>query len=112
MNTLAIWPRHGFAGLAIMFLAEVLLFAGVKIVGVWFTPLVWSGYVLFIDALNVRLTGRSLMTSRPREFLAMLPWSVICWLIFEAYNLRLRNWEYTGLPEDPVLRWVGYIWSF
>lgn len=106
------FPRYGTAGITIIVLAEILLAAGVLVVGVYFTPIVWTGYILFVDALNVSVNGSSLITTRKREFSAMLPWSVICWLIFEAYNLRLRNWTYVGLPEDEVLRIFGYVWSF
>jgi hypothetical protein len=34
------------------------------------------------------------------------------WLIFEAYNLRLANWTYVGLPQGRVESWFGYAWSF
>jgi hypothetical protein len=38
--------------------------------------------------------------------------SIPLWLIFEAYNLRLANWAYAGLPESRIERWLGYGWSF
>ncbi|HEV8537951.1 MAG TPA: hypothetical protein VGR15_03410 [Bacteroidota bacterium] len=106
------FPVYGFVGVVVIGLSEIMLFLGVKIVGVWFTPLAWTGYILFVDALNVRVRGGSLIRSRPREFLAMLPWSVCCWLIFEGYNFYLRNWEYVGLPENEFWRAFGYAWSF
>src|SRR5439155_1682184 len=34
------------------------------------------------------------------------------WLIFEAYNLRLANWTYVGVPTPWALEWLGYGWSF
>jgi hypothetical protein len=92
--------------------AEVCLFARQPFVSRWFTPIVWTGYVLFADGLAFRLRGRSLIQSRPREAL-MLPWiSAGCWLIFELYNLRLRNWYYAGVPEHPLVRDWAYLWSF
>ncbi|HXF41246.1 MAG TPA: hypothetical protein VN687_16135 [Blastocatellia bacterium] len=51
----------GQAGLLIIFLAEALLFSGNQIVGRWFTPIVWTGYVLFVDALVHKIKGRSLL---------------------------------------------------
>ena len=30
--------------------------------------------------------------------------SIPLWLLFEGYNLRLRNWAYFGVPESPVGR--------
>ena len=103
---------YGVIGIVVIVLSEFLFFLGVKFIGIFFTPLVWSGYILVIDALNARSQGTSLISSHPREFLAMLPWSVVCWLVFEGYNLYLRNWQYIGLPENIWLRSLGYIWSF
>ena len=45
------FPAYGWAGLVIILLAEGLLLAGVEVVATFFTPLVWSGYVLFIDGV-------------------------------------------------------------
>src|SRR5689334_8002278 len=33
-------------------------------------------------------------------------------MIFEIYNLRLANWIYVGLPNNLILRYAGYAWSF
>jgi hypothetical protein len=48
----------------------------------------------------------------PREFAILALLSIPLWLIFELYNLRIRNWYYTGLPENTALRLFGYAWSF
>lgn len=50
---------HGWVGLGIIAMAEALLLAREPTVAGWFTPIVWTGYVLFVDALAARLTGRS-----------------------------------------------------
>src|ERR1043166_124791 len=83
------FPRHGALGLIIIFISEMLLFLNVSFVGLYFTPLVWTGYILFVDALNVFKNGNSLIIHRRREFILMLPWSIVCWVIFEMYNLHL-----------------------
>jgi hypothetical protein len=106
------FPFYGFFGLAIIVVGELFLFLRVSVVPIYFTPLEWSGYILFVDGLNYRIRGESLIRSRPREFLVMLPWSVFCWLVFELYNLHLQNWIYTGLPQNIVARAIGYVWSF
>ncbi len=54
---------HGWVGLAVIGAAEVSLFAGEPTVARWFTPIVWTGYVLFIDALAARPTRRSYFTT-------------------------------------------------
>ncbi len=105
-------PVYGYIGLLIIILAEILLFLGVKIIGIYFTPIVWTGYILFIDALNFKVHKNSLIKNRSAEFLIMLPWSIICWLIFEAYNFHLKNWYYVGLLESAIARVIGYLWSF
>ena len=43
-------PAHGWLGLGVIVVAETLLFAGHPVVGHWFTPIVWTGYVLVADA--------------------------------------------------------------
>ncbi len=106
------FPLYGYVGIMIIAAAEIFLFSGVRFVQTYFTPIVWSGYILFIDALNYRLHAQSFLRTRPREFALMLLWSVICWLIFEAYNVYLQNWRYVGLPENIVYRWFGYVWAF
>ncbi len=102
----------GWIGLGIIVASEILLFAGQPFVGVYFTPLVWTGYILLIDSLVYRQKGKSLIVNRTGEFLLLLPLSIGLWLIFEFYNLYLRNWHYVGLPEDPLSRWLGYAWAF
>ena len=103
---------HGYIGLLIILAGEVLMLRKVEPFATYFTPIAWTGYVLFVDSLIFKLKGQSLMLSRTGEFTIMLPWSIACWLIFEAYNLHTRSWRYVGLPENIALRWLGYGWSF
>ena len=103
---------YGWLGLGVVVAAEVLLFAGQPFVARWFTPLVWTGYILFADALALRLKGDSLIHDRPRETLMLVWISILCWLLFEAYNLRLQNWYYVNVPENPIERSWAYAWSF
>lgn len=105
-------PVFGWIGLIIIVIAEILLIIDVKIVKMFFTPIVWTGYILFIDALLNKLGGRSYLIHRCKAFFLMLPVSLGCWLIFEAYNLHLKNWEYINLPENIAVRLIGYVWSF
>ncbi len=102
----------GWAGLAIILLADLLLFRRVNWVTTFFTPLVWTGYLLLIDALVWSLRGESRLGRAPRQFFSLVFWSVPLWLVFEAYNLQLKNWSYIGLPNNLVLRGIGYAWSF
>ncbi len=99
-------------GLAIIIAAEILLFSGNSFVAIYFTPLVWSGYIIFIDSIIYYQKGSSLLRHRPKELLFLLPLSILFWLIFEFYNLFIKNWHYVGLPEDLFRRGIGYAWAF
>jgi hypothetical protein len=103
---------YGWVGLATLLLVEVLGMQQVQPFWQWFTPTMWSVYILFADALVLRRRGASLIHNRPREFVMMLWLSILCWLVFEVYNLRLQNWTYVGVPTEPWLRNLAYGWSF
>ena len=103
---------YGLIGLFIIITAEFLLFLKVKPVMIFFTPLVWTGYILFVDNLIFKLQGESLINNRRKEFFVMLPISVALWLVFEFYNIFLDNWHYINLPEKIWIRLIGYTWSF
>jgi hypothetical protein len=105
-------PWWGWTGLATILASEFLNFRHVYWVTIFFTPLAWTGYVLLVDALVACLKGESLLSATPGRFFSLTFWSVPLWLIFEAYNLRLQNWEYVGLPESVAIRGFGYVWSF
>jgi hypothetical protein len=110
---------HGYLGLAIMIAAEILLFSGNKFVGHWFTPIVWSGYILLVDALVFKVTARSLLTTNRLDLLIIIFVSIAGWWLFEFYNAPRfwRNdlelwWHYHNLERNPYLRRFGYDWAF
>lgn len=105
-------PWWGWAGLATILSAEFLNSQHVMWVAIYFTPLAWTGYILLVDGLVASIKSESLLSGASRRFLALTICSVPLWLIFEAYNLRLQNWKYVGLPQNSVLRDFGYVWSF
>jgi hypothetical protein len=106
-------PLRGWAGLGIVLAAEALLFLHAGwFVAVYFTPIVWTGYILLADGLVASLKGKSRLTDSPGDFLALAFWSIPLWLVFEAYNLRLANWVYVGMPLSPALDCLGYVWAF
>ncbi len=103
---------HGWAGLVILALGEVALYAGVPLVAVYFTPLMWTGYILLVDGWVAQRAGASWLTTRRREFPLLALVSVLTWLLFEAYNLKLMNWAYIGLPPNAGLTFLGFLWSY
>jgi hypothetical protein len=60
-----------------------------------FTPL-WLAYILVVNALCRRRTGRSLLTQRPRFFCSLFPASAAFWWVFEYLNRFVQNWYYVG----------------
>jgi hypothetical protein len=105
----------GWLGATIIVCSEILLALRNPGVMLFFTPIVWTGYLLLVGAL-VRSLGSTPNAADPARALPrskwLAFWSVPLWLIFEAYNLRLKNWTYIGLPANPLVRGIGYLWAF
>ena len=106
------FPAHGWMGFVALAGAEWLLFHHVEPVATYFTPIAWSAYILIADAATFAITGRSRLNDAPLSLARMALLSIPLWPIFEAYNLRLENWEYVGVPLPWVAAMVGYGWSF
>src|SRR6266849_3646203 len=105
-------PVYGWLGLIALVCAEFLMFHGVEPAATYFNPLAWTAYILLADGAVFAITGHSRLRDEARGFLKMAALSVLLWLIFEAYNLRLENWAYVGLPQARAESWFGYAWSF
>lgn len=113
---------HGWIGLGVIVAAEAGLLSGQTRVAEWFTPIVWTGYVLLLDAGTARLTGRSYLTSARGELVLVALVSIAGWWLFELYNaprfwrggadLTGLWWQYHDLERNPFLRRVGYDWAF
>ena len=106
------FPAHGWLGIVALAGAEWLMFAGIEPVATYFTPIAWSAYILIADAAVLALTGRSRLNDAPITLARMALLSIPLWLIFEAYNLRLRNWTYVGVPAQWPVALLGYGLSF
>ena len=61
-----------------------------------FTPL-WLAYIVGVNALCRRRTGRSLLAHRPLFFLSLFPTSALFWWFFEYLNRFVQNWYYLGV---------------
>lgn len=106
------FPLYGWFGIAALVGAEWLMFHGIEPVATYFTPVAWSTYILIADAAVLALTGRSRLTDAPVTLARMALLSIPLWMIFEACNLRLRNWTYVGVPQGWAGALLGYGWSF
>ena len=115
-------PLHGWLGVGIVLGAEAALVLGQPLVARWFTPIVWTGYVLLADALVARATGRSYLTTDRLDGVLVALASIGCWWLFEWYNaprfwrggddLTGLWWHYHRLEPNPWLRRAGYDWAF
>ncbi len=103
---------YGWFGLLLLGVSEYCLFRRIEPFYSWFYCFAWWSYILLADNLLLRLKGRSLLTGRGRELPGMLFLSVFIWLIFEAYNLVIRNWAYDGIVPQLWVRWCGYGLAF
>ena len=106
------FPFHGYFGIGVLVAAELFLWADLEPVPTYFTPIAWTGYIFWTDAAVFALRGESLWKSHRAEFVWLAFCSIPLWLLFEAYNLRLENWIYVGLPRNPWERNFGYAWAF
>ena len=105
-------PSYGWMGFALLAAAEWLMFHHVWPVDVYFTPIAWTAYLMIVDAMVLATSGRSRLHDAPKRFLLMALLSIPLWLVFEAYNLRLENWTYVGVPAGWAGALLGYGWSF
>jgi hypothetical protein len=112
MKPTAAAATRALFGAAFILIATSAVLAGYVPISTWTTPICWWGYLLLLDALLEAREGTSPFVGRPGRFAAWTLLSILFWLPFEAYNLRLRNWEYIGLPDDPWIRITGYAVSF
>jgi hypothetical protein len=106
-------PRYGWFGLLVMLVSEAGTLARIEPFYHWHTPIAWTGYILFVDAVVWKRRGASWLRNYPAELLFTACMSVPSWVVFEIYNkYSIRNWYYVGLPEVLLLRYFGYVWSF
>ena len=104
-------PKHGIAGAALLLLSEAGMLSHVEPFWTWHTPFAWTGYILLLDGIVYRLRGSSWITTNNREFVFLAIVSIPLWVVFEGYNLLIKNWYYLNLPENLVVRYFGYAWA-
>ena len=94
------FPWWGWVGVALVALGWTLAWIGGLAPPEWhrhtFTPL-WLGYVVAMNALAYRRTGRSPLTHQTGWLLALFPASSVFWWLFEYLNRYVGNWYYSGI---------------
>src|SRR4051812_36820385 len=73
----------------------------------------WGGFFGAAESWLYLKSGDSALLNHPSNFFFfVLPLSAFIWFLFEAFNLRLENWSYVGVPEKLPARWLGYFFAF
>ena len=123
------FPWWGWLGAALVAAGWLLAWGALDVSPQWrrhtFTPL-WLGYILVMNGLAMRASGRSPMTHRTAWFLSLFPTSAVFWWVFEYLNRFVDNWYYSGieatggwdyflqatLPFSAVLPAIASTWAW
>lgn len=106
-------PAYGWIGVLIVAVSETGMLAHVEPFWSWHTPIAWTGYILFVDAIVWQRRGESPLRNDRAELAFLAIVSVPLWVVFEEYNkYTLHNWHYLNLPPVMIVRDVGYVWAF
>jgi len=101
-----------YIGFALLAGSAALLAAGAPFMKIWFYSFAWWSFILALDGLNYRRSGSSLLFDTVPDFLFAAFISVPVWLLFELFNLRLRNWSYHHPQPGLAVRWLEYFIAF
>src|SRR3989338_1723043 len=96
---------HGIIGLVFILLTELNFYFKIEPFAYWYFPIIWTGYILFIDAVVYKLKGNSLLINRPGKFIFCAVLSLIAWWIFEIINFQIGNWSYHVSSAIQVIPW-------
>ena len=101
-------PPHGWLGVALIAVFWPVNWMADGLRTHWaFFPL-WLGYCLTVDGLAVLRHGTSLLTRGPWRYAGLFLVSAPMWWIFEAINLRTRNWIYVGREQFGALEYAAF----
>lgn len=94
-----------------MILSEIALYGGFHPMAIVFTPIMWTGFILFVDGWTWQRGGVSFFKNEKLQWPMMALISVLIWVMFEGFNFKVQAWEYFNRPE-PFIRNAIYIWAF
>lgn len=94
---------YGIVGILLIIFLEFTLFFRIQPFIIWFTPLVWIGYILVVDSIVFMLKKDSLLMKHRLRFIQLLLLSTVIWYVFEIYNHFSHGWFYSNLPKSPVI---------
>jgi len=85
---------YGVIGLLLIILIQLNFYFKIEPFAYWYFPLIWTGYILLIDALVYKFKGSSLLINHPKRFMFYALLSLGVWWIFELINGTITNWNY------------------
>ena len=104
------FPWWGWAGLLFGIVAWVLAWSRFAWCSAmqphFFTPQ-WFSYIVVVNALTYRKTGRCMLTHRTGYFFALFLASSVFWWFFEYLNRFVQNWYYDGVDSISAAQ---YFW--
>lgn len=101
-----------YLGFFILIFFAFLLALQIPFIKKWFYCFAWWSFILIMDSINFRKRKVSPLSESTKNFLFSAFISVFVWLIFELFNLRLKNWSYHHLPSSAFERQLGYFIAF
>ncbi len=104
------FPWWGYVGMVLCALAWIMAWTRFP----WFeafqlhtfTPL-WLSYIIVMNALTWRRSGRCPMLNRTKRFMALFPLSAVFWWFFEFLNRFVQNWYYVAVEQFSP---IEYFW--
>ena len=103
---------YGVLGILIIIVMEINFFFKIQPLANWYFPIIWFGYILVLDAVNKKLSNKSLISDNESKFWGIVVISALFWWVFEFTNLSIRNWSYINLITDLRLRSLFGLLSF
>ena len=68
----------------------------------------WFSYIIIINALTIKRTGKCMLIDRPVYFLTLFIASALFWWFFEYLNRFVQNWYYVGIDHLSPVQYFLY----
>ena len=107
------FPWWGWVGLAVVAVSWVIAwsrfscFSHFQQAVLSYFP-VWTGYIIFINAVVKWRKGTCPLTEHPGLYLATFPASSLFWWFFEYLNRYVWNWYYLGIADFTPFQYTFY----
>jgi len=88
--------KYGFVGIVLIVISEIAILQNINPIASWYFPIIWTGYILLIDAIVYSIKHESFISSRPEQFAGLVALSAAFWWAFEFINVFTQNWAYVS----------------